>query len=186
MRGAAAGAGVFALPGVAGAATAAAPAAAEAEAGPPHRWTGAGPLTHVPAPGCTSLARRRQWSPGSLTCDAWDGAFGGPVGAPPVVAANADGRLEAFALSPGGARLDHRRQLDPGGAWAEGEEFGEPGVPLAAPPTADATGRLHVFAVTADGRIRTRVQERPSGGRHPWSTFGERLVAPLRPGCPVC
>ncbi|MQS38524.1 family 43 glycosylhydrolase [Streptomyces katsurahamanus] len=229
------------------------------------------------------IARRRQWSPGSLTWDAWDAGFGGPAGAPPVVAANADGRLEvfalapggsginhrwqespsgrwagwqrfgtaagaaprvtrdgsgrltvvaiapsglaafyrrqavpsggwdgwkplfgwtagapmlapgadgrleAFALSPGGERLGHRWHVTPGGSWDPGDDFGEPGVLLAATPTAaaDATGRIHVFAVTAEGRIRTRVQARPSGGWRPWTAFGDRAVAPLRSGAPA-
>ncbi|MCJ1676564.1 family 43 glycosylhydrolase [Streptomyces sp. APSN-46.1] len=235
------------------------------------------------SPGGTAIARRRQWSPGSLTWDPWDAAFGGPAGAPPVVAANADGRLEvfalspggsgifhrwqesphgpwadwsrfgtaagtaprvardgsgrltvvaigpsglaafhrrqsapsggwddwqwlagwttaaptlvpsadgrleAFALSPGGERLSHRWQLTPGGSWHSGEDFGEPGVLLAATPTAaaDATGRCHVFAVTTDGRIRTRAQAQPSGGWQPWTAFGDRAVAPVRSGGPA-
>ncbi|MFC9246179.1 family 43 glycosylhydrolase [Streptomyces sp. NPDC057136] len=235
------------------------------------------------SPGATAVARRRQWSPGSLTWDAWDAGFGGPAGAPPVVAANADGRLAVFALAPGGSRIDHRWQespngrwaawqsfgtaagaaprvtrdgsgrltvvaiapsglatfyrrqavpsggwdtwkplfgwtaaapmlapsadgrleafalspggerishrwhLTPGGSWDPGDDFGEPGVLLATTPTAaaDATGRIHVFAVTTDGRIRSRVQDRPSGGWRPWTTFGDRAVAPVRSGAPA-
>ncbi|MEU3723159.1 glycosyl hydrolase family 32, partial [Streptomyces sp. NPDC031705] len=77
--------------------------------------------------------------------------------------------------------------LDPGGAWGPEEEFGEPGVVLAGTPSAaaDAGGRIHLFAVTADGRMRTRVQERPGGGWRPWTAFGERPVAPQRPGSPA-
>ncbi|MDV9191276.1 glycosyl hydrolase family 32, partial [Streptomyces sp. SR27] len=86
-----------------------------------------------------------------------------------------------------GARLDHRWHHTPGGTWDPAENFGEPGVPLAATPTAaaDATGRLHVFAVTTDGRIRTRVQTQPSGGWGPWTAFGDRPVAPVRSGAPA-
>ncbi|MCB8901730.1 MULTISPECIES: family 43 glycosylhydrolase [unclassified Streptomyces] len=125
---------------------------------------------------------RRQSVP-SGGWDAWQSLFGWTEAAP-MLAPSADGRLEAFALSPGGARIGHRWHRTPGGAWDPGDEFGEPGVLLAGTPTAaaDATGRLHVFAVTADGRIRTRVQDRPSGGWRPWTAFGDdRRVAPLRP-----
>ncbi|MFF9066064.1 family 43 glycosylhydrolase [Streptomyces sp. NPDC014891] len=122
---------------------------------------------------------RRQTAP-SGGWDAWLPMFGWSAAAP-AFAANADGRLEAFSLAPGGARLSHRWQLAPGGDWGPEREFGEPGVRLVATPTAvrDPAGRLHVFAVTAAGRIRTRVQERPSGGWRPWASFGERAVAPL-------
>ncbi|MEU4077802.1 glycosyl hydrolase family 32 [Streptomyces venezuelae] len=116
----------------------------------------------------------------------WLPLFGWSAGAP-VLAANDDGRLEAFSLAPGGARLVHRWQVAPGGEWSPGGEFGEPGLRLAATPSAalDATGRLHVFAVTASGGVRTRVQERPSGGWRPWAAFGDRAVAPLVPGGPA-
>lgn len=105
----------------------------------------------------------------------------------PAFAANADGRLEAFSLTPGGARLSHRWQLAPGGDWHPGGEFGEPGIRLAATPTAvlDPAGRLHVFAVTVAGRVRTRVQSRPNGGWQPWAAFGDRAVAPLVSGSPA-
>ncbi|MGW8778445.1 family 43 glycosylhydrolase [Streptomyces sp. NPDC055796] len=146
---------------------------------------GAGRLT-VAAIAPTGLAafHRRQTVPGGGWGD-WQHLFGWSAAAPLLVP-GADGRLEAFALSPGGAPLGHRWYADTGGSWAQAEEFGESGTPLAAAPTAaaDSTGRIHVFAVTADGRIRARVQERPSGGWGPWNAFGERLVAPLPAGSP--
>ncbi|MFB7784721.1 family 43 glycosylhydrolase [Streptomyces vinaceus] len=137
------------------------------------------------APSGPAVFHRRQSVPSGGWGD-WQHLFGWSAAAP-ALAPGADGRLEAFALSPGGSRLDHRWHADPGGAWAAAEEFGESPDPLAATPTAaaDATGRIHVFAVTADGRIRTRVQERPSGGWGPWKAFGERLVAPLPAGSPA-
>ncbi|MFE1409243.1 family 43 glycosylhydrolase [Streptomyces sp. NPDC058746] len=118
--------------------------------------------------------------------DEWLPMFGWSAAAP-AFAANADGRLEAFSLTPGGARLDHRWQTAPGGGWDAGKEFGEPGIRLAAPPATalDPTGRLHVFAVTTEGRIRTRVQARPSGGWRPWTAFGDRTVAPVVSGSPA-
>ncbi|MFI1657019.1 family 43 glycosylhydrolase [Streptomyces sp. NPDC020472] len=133
-----------------------------------------------------SMLRRVQLDPTTDTWSGWE-AFGGPAGAVPTLGRNADGRLEAFSLSPGGARLVHRRQTAPGGSRDPGAEFGEPGVGLAATPAVslDATGRLHVFAVTADGRVRTRVQDRPSGGWRPWTAFGDRPVAPLVAGSPA-
>ncbi|MFC9399034.1 family 43 glycosylhydrolase [Streptomyces sp. NPDC057027] len=128
---------------------------------------------------------RRQTVP-SGGWDDWQPLFGWSAAAP-ALAVNADGRLEAFSLSPGGARLSHRWQVTPGGSWDAGGEFGEPGTVLAATPSValDATGRIHVFAVTAEGRIRTRVQDRPSGGWRPWTAFGDRPVAPLVSGSPV-
>ncbi|MFD5513258.1 family 43 glycosylhydrolase [Streptomyces sp. NPDC127051] len=136
------------------------------------------------APSGLATFHRRQTVPSGGWGD-WQHLFGWSASAP-ALAPSADGRLEAFALSPGGSRLGHRWYADSGGTWAPAEEFGEPGVPLAATPTAaaDATGRIHAFAVTADGRIRTRVQDRPSGGWGAWNAFGERLVAPLPAGSP--
>ncbi|WP_426403160.1 family 43 glycosylhydrolase [Streptomyces sp. R-07] len=128
---------------------------------------------------------RRQTVP-SGGWDEWQPLFGWSAAAP-AFALNADGRLEAFSLSPGGARLSHRWQVAPGGSWDPGAEFGEPGVGLAATPAVapDATGRIHVFAVTAEGRVRTRVQDRPSGGWRPWTAFGDRTLAPLVSGSPA-
>ncbi|WP_329619529.1 family 43 glycosylhydrolase [Streptomyces sp. NBC_01255] len=128
---------------------------------------------------------RRQAVP-SGGWDGWQPLFGWSAAAP-AIAANADGRLEAFSLTPGGARLSHRWQVTPGGNWDPGGEFGEPGIRLAATPSAalDATGRMHVFAVTGEGRVRTRVQALPSGGWRPWAEFGDRRVAPLVSGSPA-
>ncbi|MFF4532247.1 family 43 glycosylhydrolase [Streptomyces sp. NPDC001407] len=128
------------------------------------------------APSGQATFCRRQSVP-SGGWDDWRPLFGWTAAAP-ALAPDADGRLEAFALSPGGALLGHRRQLATGGGWDPGDDFGEPGVRLAATPTAavDATGRTHVFAVTADGRVRTRVRDRPGGGWRPWAAFGDRVV----------
>ncbi|MFJ6105873.1 family 43 glycosylhydrolase [Streptomyces sp. NPDC092359] len=133
--------------------------------------------------GVASFHRRQSVASGGW--DAWQPLFGWSTAAPLLVP-GADGRLEAFASAPGGERLDHRWQLTPGGAWHPGEEFGEPGVRLTATPSgaADATGRVHLFAVTTDGRIRTRVQAGPGGGWLPWTAFGDRAVATLRSGTP--
>ncbi|MGX1486177.1 hypothetical protein RKD45_005253 [Streptomyces griseus] len=134
--------------------------------------------------GVGAFARRQAVPSGGW--DAWVPLSGWSAAAP-ALAVNADGRLEAFTLTPGGARLDHRWQITPGGETHPGAEFGEPGIRLVATPVAalDATGRLHVFAVTDAGRVRTRVQARPSGGWQPWTAFGDRAVAPLLSGSPA-
>ncbi|MFJ3906802.1 glycosyl hydrolase family 32 [Streptomyces sp. NPDC090025] len=138
------------------------------------------------APSGTGAFHRRQSAP-SGGWDGWEPLLDWSTAAPLLVP-SADGRLEAFTLSPGGERLGHRWQATPGGAWSPtgtfGEDFGEPGVRYAGPPsaTADATGRIHLFAVTAEGRIRTRFQVRPSAGWQPWAAFGDVAVAPLRAG----
>ncbi|MEV7569996.1 hypothetical protein [Streptomyces tanashiensis] len=67
------------------------------------------------APGAASCARRRR-SSGSADGDAWEPGFGGAAGAPPVVAADADGRSEVFVLAAGGSGTRHRWQESPGGA----------------------------------------------------------------------
>ncbi|MFE5585918.1 glycosyl hydrolase family 32 [Kitasatospora sp. NPDC056531] len=141
------------------------------------------------APSGTAAFQRRQSVP-SGGWDSWQPLLGWSTAAPLPIP-GADGRLEALALAPGGDRLAHRWQSAPAGAWAPdgvlGEDFGEPGPALAAPPSAaaDPTGRLHVFAVAEDGRLRTRVQERPGGGWRPWAAFGDRPVAPLPSGVPM-
>ncbi|PKV83303.1 family 43 glycosylhydrolase [Streptomyces sp. TLI_146] len=140
---------------------------------------GSGRLTVAAiAPSGVAAFHRRQSVP-SGGWDDWQPLFGWSATAPLLVP-GADGRLEGFALAPGGERLAHRWQVSPGDAWDPGEDITESGVALATTPSAaaDATGRLHLFAVTADGRIRTRVQERPSGGWRPWTAFGTRAVAP--------
>ncbi|MEV0022397.1 family 43 glycosylhydrolase [Streptomyces atroolivaceus] len=134
--------------------------------------------------GVGTFARRQAVPSGGW--DEWRPLFGWSATAP-AFAVNSDGRLEAFSLTPGGARLGHRWQVAPGGDVHPGGEFGEPGIRLAASPTAalDAAGRLHVLAVTVAGRMRARVQARPSGGWQPWTAFGDRTVAPLLSGSPA-
>ncbi|GAA2740268.1 glycosyl hydrolase family 32 [Kitasatospora cinereorecta] len=151
---------------------------------------GTGRLTvTATAPSGTAAFQRRQSVP-TGGWDDWQPLLAWSTAAPLAIP-GADGRLEAFTLAPGSERLAHRWQSAPGGAWAPdgvlGEDFGEPGLVLAAPPSAavDPTGRLHVFAVAEDGRLRTRVQDRPSGGWRPWTAFGDRPVAPLRSGAPM-
>ncbi|MFE1188377.1 MULTISPECIES: hypothetical protein [Streptomyces] len=137
-------------------------------------------VTAIGPSGVGALARRQAVPSGGW--DAWVPLSGWSATAP-ALAVNADGRLEAFTLTPGGTRLDHRWQITPGGETHPGAEFGEPGIRLLATPVAalDPTGRLHVFAVTDAGRVRAR----PGGGWQPWTAFGDRAVAPLLSGSPA-
>ncbi|MCX5394869.1 family 43 glycosylhydrolase [Streptomyces sp. NBC_00094] len=141
-------------------------------------------VTAIGPSGAGTFLRRQSVASGGW--DAWGPLFGWSAAAPSLTA-NADGRLEAFSLAPGGGRLSHRWQVAAGGSWDAGGEFGEPGIRLAATPAValDATGRNHVFAVTAEGRIRTRVQAQPSGGWRPWASFGARTIAPVVSGSPA-
>lgn len=147
---------------------------------------GSGRLTVVAiGPSGLGTFHRRQTVP-SGGWDDWHQLFGWTAASPALVSGG-DGRLETFALSPGGERLRHRWQLTPGGAFDPGGDFGEPGARLAAAPSAavDATGRIHVLAVTTSGRVRVRVQDRPGGGWRPWASFGDRAIAPLPSGSPA-
>ncbi|MEV7416686.1 family 43 glycosylhydrolase [Streptomyces sp. NPDC089919] len=144
---------------------------------------GSGRLTVTAiAPSGTGAFARRQAAPSGGWED-WQ-PFAGWAAAAPLLIPGADGRLEAFCAAPGGERLDRRRQLAPGGGWSAAEEFGEPAAVLGSAPAAaaDATGRVHVFAVTGEGRVRTRVQLRPGGGWGPWAEFGDHRMAPLTGG----
>ncbi|GAA2710126.1 MULTISPECIES: family 43 glycosylhydrolase [Streptomyces] len=147
---------------------------------------GSGRLTVLAtAPSGLATFHRRQ----SVPSGGWDDwrPLSGWTDAAPALVPDADGRLDAFALPPGGAPLTHLRQVAPGGAWDTGGDFGASGVRLAATPTAviDATGRIHVLAVTPEGRMLTRVQAAPGGGWSPWTAFGDRSVAPVRTSAPA-
>ncbi|MFJ3725490.1 hypothetical protein ACIPYQ_23365 [Streptomyces sp. NPDC090045] len=82
-----------------------------------------------------------------------------------MVAANADGRLEVFALAPGGSGIFHRWQETPGGAWTPAwQRFGT--ASGAAPRVAgDGSGRLTVAAIGPSGvGTFSRRQSVPNGG----------------------
>ncbi|MFI6595316.1 hypothetical protein ACIBHX_03660 [Nonomuraea sp. NPDC050536] len=90
----------------------------------------------------------------------------------PAVAANADGRLEAFVMEPGSNNLYHRWQTAPSGSWSGWERFGDS---AGAVPTVarNADGRLEVFALSPGGTgIYHRLQTAPSGGWGDWAPFG--------------
>jgi glycosyl hydrolase family 43 len=137
------------------------------------------------APSGTAAFVRQQLVPSGPWQD-WQWQFPWSESAP-ALAAGADGRLEAFACSPGGERLLHRWQTSPGGGWHPAVDFGEPGVVLSGTPsvTVDATGRIHVCAVTVDGQVRRCVQQVPSGGWSPWTELGNHPVAAVPAGSPT-
>ncbi|MBK7861316.1 MAG: hypothetical protein IPJ65_22430 [Archangiaceae bacterium] len=79
------------------------------------------------------------------------------------LAANADGRLEAFFIDGSGAIAHQYQTAVNGGAWSAPAALGGTAVQLTVGANAD--GRLEVFYVGTDGRLYHRVQ-RPAGG---WS-----------------
>jgi len=92
----------------------------------------------------------------------------------PVVASNADGRMELFMLGTDG-QLWHEWQTAPNNGWSGWASFGSPqgrrivgtpavGMNAAVPPA----GRLELFAVTDDGAWWHRWQLTPSNGWSDW------------------
>jgi hypothetical protein len=104
----------------------------------------------------------------------WDD-LGGELGAHVVAAAqNEDGRLEVFAISPGGT-LQHIWQTSPDDGWSEWEDLSAPpGAALTAGLAVDrnADGRLEVFAVATDGALWHVWQEAPNSGWSDWDDLG--------------
>ncbi len=114
------------------------------------------------------------------TVDTGTQAVGGPAVLNPVVARNADGRLEVFAVTPTFDAIYHRWQTAPSNGWSNWAQFGGPtgGVPVVAQ---NADGRLEVFALSPGGSgIYHRWQTAPSNGRSNWAQFGGPA------GVPVC
>jgi hypothetical protein len=120
-----------------------------------------------------SVWHRWQPEPGGGPWAAWH-SLGKPAGtssvsaAPPVIARNADGRLELFTWT--GGAIWHTWQRTPaGGPWAAWESLGKPqdqtrvGEPKLAQ---NQDGRLELFAL-ADGSVVHRWQSVPGGG--PWA-----------------
>ena len=94
---------------------------------------------------------------------------------PIVVAANADGRLELFAVgSPDG--ITHAWQTAPGaGTWAQGD-LGSPTGGIFVQNVAagrNADGRLSVFAQGSDGAIWSISQTAPNNGWGSWASLGK-------------
>jgi hypothetical protein len=98
----------------------------------------------------------------------------------PVVAPNADGRLDLFGVGvdlqrtfEGGA-LWHQWQTAPGNGWSDWSSLGTPGVNLLGTMAiaANADGRLDFFAPSVDGALWHLWQTAPSNGWSDWSSFG--------------
>jgi hypothetical protein len=108
------------------------------------------------------------------------GALGGQLaGGSPVVGRNADGRLEAFALSsgPAGPQLVHLWQTSPGGDWSDWDNLGAPpGSFLGALSLGEnADGHLEVFGrvgLMSVGALWHLWQTTPNDGWEAWSDLG--------------
>ena len=96
-------------------------------------------------------------------------SLGGSLSAGPVIALNADGRREIFAVGTDGA-LWHVWEVSLGGGWSPWATFG--GSFVGTPTVAmNADGRLEVFATTEMGVLRHVWQVRPSADWSAWSDF---------------
>ena len=104
---------------------------------------------------------------------AWTAHPGPVLGGTPAVAASADGRLEAFAVSTQGT-LEHQWQLA-GGGWSGWFSHGNPqAATIYASPAlgASADGRLELFAVGADGQLYHIWQTAVNNGWSGWYSHG--------------
>ena len=96
--------------------------------------------------------------------------LGGKLTTEPVVRANKDGRLEAFARGTDNA-LWHCWQMTPGGAWSGWASRG--GVITGTPCVAsNADGRLEAFARGTDGALWHLWQTTPNGSWSGWASLG--------------
>ena len=104
-----------------------------------------------------------------LPASGWQ-ALGGKLTTEPVVAANNDGRLEAFARGTDNA-LWHCWQMTPGGTWSGWASRGGviTSVPCVSP---NADGRLEVFARGTDGALWHIWQTVPNGSWSGWASLG--------------
>jgi hypothetical protein len=119
----------------------------------------------------------------------WGGwvALGVSVGhvtsGPIVVASNADGRLELYAIaSPDG--VTHAWQLVPNGGWSSQAFFGSPGgVSVGSPAVgSNADGRLQVFVSGSDGAVWQIAQTAANNGWGSWSSLGKPATDSLAGG----
>jgi hypothetical protein len=124
-----------------------------------------------------SLWHRWQTEPAGASWHPWrrlletsgDQGFGTPE-APPVLASNADGRLELFTTMDDGA-LWHRWQTVPNGGWSAWSSLEAPDPGIRGEPLVkrNADGRLELFPVASDGSVWHRRQTGP--GRGPWQAW---------------
>ena len=97
---------------------------------------------------------------------------GGPLPSDPVVAQNADGRLEVFVVASNG-QLYHLWQTAPNGTWSNPTSLGGQWSPLRRPAIAqNADGRLEMFMVGSGRQLYHRWQTEPSSSNQ-WSSDGD-------------
>jgi hypothetical protein len=104
---------------------------------------------------------------------AWTAHPGPVLGGTPVVAASADGRMEAFAVSTQGT-LEHQSQLA-GDGWSGWFSYGSSQfATIYASPAlgASADGRLELFAVGTDGQLYHIWQTAVNNGWSSWHSHG--------------
>jgi hypothetical protein len=89
----------------------------------------------------------------------WTG-LGGPLLSKAAVAANSDGRLEAFAVG-GDSTLWHAAQTAPGGSWNAWSSLGSGSVTGDPAVAVDADGRLEVFVTASNTNLLNLAQTAP-------------------------
>jgi acylphosphatase len=97
----------------------------------------------------------------------------------PVVATNADGRLEVFARGTDGA-LWHIWQKAPNSTWSSWASLG--GWIVNPVVASNADGRMEVFAQGADGALWHIWQTKPNNGWSGWASLGGVLSSPVAVG----
>jgi hypothetical protein len=105
---------------------------------------------------------------------AWDNLGGGIGPQFVLVGANADGRLEAFAVSTGPGELENIWQTSPGGGWSDWSTLGSlpGGFPVQLALGVNADGRLELFNVGSGGLWHTW-QTAAGAGWGGWSGLGQ-------------
>jgi hypothetical protein len=89
----------------------------------------------------------------------------------PVVASDADGRLEAFVMDPGGT-IDHDYQTTAGGHWSGWSALGPGGLYGGPAIGTNKDGRLEIFAIGSDYTLQHDYQKTPNGSWNGWSGLG--------------
>jgi hypothetical protein len=135
------------------------------------------------------------WQTGGLTFDGADcdknEAFTADFGQWPVrydqgsggrvaTGVHKDGRIEVFAVTPGGG-VKNRYETVPDGAWAGSwSDFGPTGTTLKVVAVAAGRhlgGRIEVFAVMSDGSIMNKYETSPGGSWSGWNDFASAKTA---------
>ena len=114
------------------------------------------------------------WTPLHLGWGRGWQSLGGRIVPTPAMTANADGRLEVFAVGTDG-RLWQVFQTTANGAWGRWVRLS--GTRVRSPAVArQPDGRLAVFAVGAGGALRRAVQTAPNNGWSGLMSLGGRIV----------